>query len=78
MSAAPVGALVRIYYDGEPLAPGDALVTRTGRSYVVTSVRVQERGGHRGRQHLACLVASRQTRWAGRVHPLYWHPRSRR
>lgn len=74
---APVGAVVRIFYDGRALAPGDALRTPTGRTYVVASVRVQERGRHVGRQHLACLVA-REPPADAVVHPLRWYPRGRR
>lgn len=77
MSAAPVGALVRIFYDGRPVAAGDALRTPTGRTYVVASVRVQSRGRHAGRQHLACLVA-REPPEDARVLPLYWYPREKR
>ncbi len=74
---APVGAVVRIWYDGRAVAPGDALRTPTGRCYVVASVRVQERGRHRGRQHLACLVA-REAPLDAKVLPLWWYPRGRR
>ena len=74
---APVGAFVRIYYDGRPLSPGDYLLTPTGRLYQVITVRVQQRGKHRGRQHLRCLVD--ETPIGGRrVLPLHWYPRVRR
>lgn len=74
---APVGALVRFSYDGRAVAPGDALRTPTGRTYVVASVRVQARGRHVGRQHLACLVA-REPPADARVLPLRWYARRRR
>jgi len=74
---APVGAVVRIFYDGRPVERGDAIVTTTGRTYVVASVRVQARGRHIGRQHLACLVA-REPPPGARRHRLHWYPRGRR
>lgn len=77
MSAAPVGACVRIYYDGAEVLPGDALRTPTGRTYVVLERRVQARGAHVGRQHLACLVAKDPPK-GGRVLRLRWYPRGRK
>ena len=74
---APVGAVVRIFYDGRQVAPGDALRTPTGRTYVVASVRVQARGRHVGRQHLACLVA-REAPPDAKILPLRWYARGRR
>lgn len=74
---APEGAEVGIYYDGRPLEPGDALVTPTGRTYLVTAVRRQTRGKHVGRQHLRCVVAAAAPATA-RVVPLYWYKRGRR
>ena len=71
---APPGALVSIYYDGEPLAPGDYLRTPTGRAYLVAVARVQRRGLHVGRQHLRCLVSSSIPAGA-RTLPLFWYPR---
>lgn len=73
---APVGAVVRIFYDGRPVALGDALRTPTGRTYVVASVRVQARGRHVGRQYLACLVA-REPPLDARIFPLRWYARGR-
>jgi hypothetical protein len=79
---APVGAVVRICYDGRPVAPGDVLQTRTGRCYTVASVRVQRRGKHVGRQHLACFVTVCNlvdvVARGGRVWPLRWYLRGRR
>jgi hypothetical protein len=74
--AAPLGAVVRIFYDGRQVATGDALVTRTGRTYVVASVRIQHRGQYLGRQHLACLIA-REPPAGAQIFPLYWYPRGR-
>lgn len=79
---APPGALVRIFYDGPELAAGHFLRTRTGRLYRVVSVRVQRRGRHVGRQHLACIVTEKgptvRDNVEGRVHDLFWYPRAPR
>lgn len=74
---APIGAYVRIYYDGLALSAGDALVTPTGRMYEVVSVRVQARGAHVGRQHLVCLVHDGRTPVKGRIRRLHWYRRGR-
>lgn len=76
MSTAPVGAYVRIYYDGAKLSQFDCLMTPTGRTYEVVAVRVQARGKHVGRQHLLCKVVARPW-YTGRVLPLRWYPRGR-
>jgi hypothetical protein len=78
VTAAPVGAVVGIFYDAhvEVLA-GDAIVSTTGRTYVVVAVRRQARGEHVGRWHLRCLVA-RGPPPGARVHRLRWYPRGRR
>lgn len=56
-AAAPIGATVQLYVDiARRVWPGDIIETRSGRRYGVLTVRVQERGRHRGRQHLACVV----------------------
>lgn len=53
----PPGAVVSLYFDGlHQLDVGEALVTGTGRAYLVVERRVQERGLHAGRQHLRCVV----------------------
>ena len=77
MNGAAIGAVVRIFYDGRPVVAGDAIVTTTGRTYVVASVRVQRRGKHVGRQHLACMVAAAAPPGAKR-HRLHWYRRGRR
>ena len=78
MMAAPLGACVGIYYDGRAsVARGDAIVTKTGRTYVVVAVRVQTRGLHAGRQHLRCLVQPAPPAGA-RVHPIRWYRRRRK
>jgi hypothetical protein len=72
---APVGAVVGIFYDArrEVLA-GDAIVTTTGRTYLVVSVRRQTRGAHAGRWHIKALVQAAPPEGA-RVHPLRWYRR---
>lgn len=75
---APAGAIVAITYDGRSeLEPGHALVTTTGRMYVVVEARRQERGKHRGRWHLRCLVAGDELPEQTTVHPLRWYKRGR-
>ena len=74
----PAGSIVRITFDGlRRLEPGDVLQTKTGRGYVIMTVRVQQRGVHRGRQHLLCLVATEPPPGAI-VYPLRWYPRDRK
>lgn len=75
---APVGATVRIYVDlVARVAVGDVIETTSGRRYEVLGARVQERGEHAGRQHLQCLVMSRD--WhpepGTRIHEIRWYPR---
>lgn len=78
MKRAPVGAVVGIYYDGHAqLELGHALKTPTGRTYVVVAIRRQQRGKHRGRWHLRCLVADAPPAGVP-CHPLYWYRRDRR
>lgn len=73
MAGAPPGSFVKITYDGDALHEGDALVTPSGRSYGVVSVRVQTRGKHAGRQHCRLLVLDERP--TERVFPLVWNPR---
>jgi hypothetical protein len=55
--AAPEGALVCLHLDLEStVVRGDVIETQTGRRYAVATVRVQERGKHRGRQHVVAHV----------------------
>jgi hypothetical protein len=74
---APAGAVVRIYYDGARVDAGDALRTPTGRCYIVLAKRLQERGKHVGRQHLACIVADEVPAGA-RVLELHWYRRGKK
>jgi len=74
----PAGAIVSIYYDARvDLVDGDALRTPTGRTYVVMASRRQQRGKHRGRWHLRCLVLDRddQPPPGATVHPIHWYRR---
>lgn len=72
---APVGAVVSIYYDASAVvAEGDAIKTSTGRTYQVVAARRQERGKHRGRWHLRCLVVDDHPPGVI-VHPLHWYKR---
>lgn len=81
MPAAPVGAVVSIFYDARrDVTAGDAIVTASGRVYEVASVRRQQRGKHVGRWHLHCLVVVAKGATDipyRRVHPLRWYRRSR-
>ena len=51
--------------------------TRTGRTYHVLSVRVQQRGKHAGRQHLRVLVCAPDVVLAddADVRELWWYRR---
>jgi hypothetical protein len=81
VSAAPLGAVVRLFYDpaagGPPVLAGDDLVTTTGRSYHVLSATQQRRGRVLGRVNLVCIV-QRAPLGPGRMHPLRWYRRDRR
>ena len=80
MGQAPIGANVAIAYDApglEELGPGHALVTSTGRTYLVLVARKQTRGEYAGRWHLRCQVA--EVAPAGTtIHPLVWNKRGPR
>lgn len=75
---APAGAVVGIYVDlVASVQVGHVIQTQTGRRYGVVSVRVQERGKHRGRQHLRCVVLAPDDvvdpgQW---VHEIRWYKR---
>lgn len=78
---APAGAAVQIYVDlRERVLEGDIIQTQTGRAYRVFGVRVQERGKHRGRQHLLCIVRGEDAEADphARVHTIRWYKRRRR
>lgn len=76
MTAAPAGAVVSIYYDAlVTVAPGHAIVTTTGRTYLVVAARRQLRGRHRRRWHLRCAVAEGGPPEGVMVHRLRWYKR---
>lgn len=67
-----------LYYDGAaPVEPGDYIRTPTGRTYLVDSVRVQQKGYHVGRQHMLVTVmpSDHVPEDDAKVHPLYWYRR---
>ena len=74
--SAPPGSVVRITYDSAsyPVCPGDALVSSTGRVYLVDRARQQVTGKNAGRWHLKCVVAQAVPEGV-RVHTLRWYPR---
>jgi hypothetical protein len=75
---------VRLFVDlRAQVATGDIIETTSGRRYQVLSARVQQRGDHRGRQHLECIVVPKN--WpppehsaALTVHRIRWYARRRR
>jgi len=74
--AAPAGSEVGIYVDlVDQVDAGDAIVTQSGRTYLVVRVRRQERGKHIGRQHLRCVVAEGSAPEGARIHRIRWYPR---
>lgn len=77
MRKAKVGDEVGIYFDGRPVFEGQALRTPTGRTYLIVRRRVQQRGKHRGRQHLRCVIVD-ETPDGAVIVPLVWYPRSRK
>lgn len=88
---APAGTEVGLYVDlVDRVEQNDVIETRSGRRYMVVSVRVQDRGKHRGRQHLRAMVLPPDTmpivaRQNGdgidigpaRVHRIRWYARHR-
>jgi hypothetical protein len=76
-AAASPGSVVSIFYDAdEPIAVGDALQTKTGRTYIIVTGRQQARGRHVGRWHLRCAVAEGPPPAGVIVHRLVWYPRT--
>ncbi len=80
MTARPAGSLVRLYYDSpRRVTAGDYLRTATtGRLYLVHRVRVQDRGKHKGRQHIVGIVMrpDHEVEADARVLPIQWYPRT--
>lgn len=80
MRPAPIGSEVGLYFDSPTrVMVGDFIRTQSGRTYHLTSVRIQERGKHIGRQHLRAIVVEPGVIDPATdvVHPLYWYSRSR-
>lgn len=79
----PAGTEVGLYVDlVARVAIGDVIETRSGRQYLVSSVRVQEQGKHAGRQHLRAVVLDADavcpSAMVGRVvHRIRWYARKR-
>jgi hypothetical protein len=72
------GEQARITYDSTArVREGDYIRTTTGRTYLVTGVRIQERGVHAGRQHLDTVVMEPDhiTEPDAHVFPVYWYRR---
>lgn len=75
---APVGAIVGIYYDADvELNKGDALITPTGRVYLIVSLRRQKRGKNIGRWHLRCLIQTEPPK-DGKTYKLRWYKRQKK
>ena len=73
-----VGEQARLYYDSQtPVEEGDFIQTPTGRTYLVTFVRVQTEGKHAGRQHLVTVVWDPENPIPtdAVVHPIHWYSR---
>ncbi|MDQ1446792.1 MAG: hypothetical protein QOI20_3256 [Acidimicrobiaceae bacterium] len=78
--SAPAGAIVSLYVDVVAIVkPTDVIETRSGRRYEVLTVRVQLRGKHKGRQHLAARVIGTDEHVpdGAIVHRIRWYRRDR-
>jgi hypothetical protein len=78
---APAGTEVGLYVDlVARVQVGHVIRTGTGRRYVIDSVRVQERGEHKGRQHLRVVVLAKDAEVppGTTVHQIYWYSRGKR
>jgi hypothetical protein len=69
-----------LYYDpvlGQVVESADYIRTSTGRTYLVDAVRVQAKGKHTGRVHLATTVMpdDHQVEADAVVHTLAWYQR---
>ncbi len=72
------GEAASLYWDGWHLASeGDYIRTKTGRTYLITHVRVQEKGKHAGRQHLKTIVMAPDhvVEEDAVVHEIHWYKR---
>jgi hypothetical protein len=77
----PEGAIVTITYDANPdqgVVAGDALVTTTGRLYLILGAERVATAAVHLRLRLRCVVAGKVAAPQGvTVHPLYWNVRRR-
>jgi len=78
-SKAPAGAIVKLYIDSDELVRvGHVIETRSGRRYLVLTVRLQQRGKHIGRHHLSALVVGEDELCpTPKTHRIHWYKRSR-
>lgn len=75
---ATVGSLVKIFYDSpREITVGDALVTMTGRVYLIGELRRQIRGAHIGRWHIKAIVLDKVPEGV-KTHPIYWYRRDKK
>lgn len=75
------GEPAKLYMDTTMrILEGDYIRTQTGRTYLVTAVRVQLRGKHEGRQHLQTVVMAKdhEVEKDARVIPIHWYVRRRK
>jgi hypothetical protein len=70
------GSIVAITYDGD-VSDGDALVTSTGRTYLVLDSR-RVNGLHPNRHKLRCLVWDQPVPDGATTHRLRWYTRDRK
>lgn len=80
MTGAPAGREVGLYLDTfRSIAVGDFLVTPTGRTYHLTTVRRQARGKHAGRWHIHAVVVDPAVPGVDDVvHRMAWYRRPRK
>ncbi len=79
--ATPIGDTCSLYVDAaQPLEKGDYIITKTGRTYEVLTVRVQEKGKYEGRQHLNVLVLDPEAPRDPDAYTLslHWYSRSKK
>ena len=76
---APPGAIVSLYLDSIARVELDDIIrTQTGRRYLVVAIRIQQRGKHRGRQHLRAVVLAADDSVVcpdATIHDIRWYAR---
>lgn len=78
--AAPIGAIVGTTYDaalGTVVEPGHALVTGTGRTYVILTAKRVQKQFRSWRWRLRCQVTDETPPVGAVAHPLVWYRRDR-